>query len=112
MDIGKSVLPYVSNCCLSFLTSYLFRLYLYSLVPKRYDPDVKLGTWVHTQRIQYRKLVAGAAKKEHRWRSQKEKRPRRRRKRRTFGSLRIVGDVSRKWDLSGLLAKTTRLQSR
>lgn len=31
------------------------------LVPKRYPPDVKLGTWVHTQRIQYRKLMAGTA---------------------------------------------------
>eukprot|EP00550_Attheya_septentrionalis_P004429 CAMPEP_0198283158 /NCGR_PEP_ID=MMETSP1449-20131203/2828_1 /TAXON_ID=420275 /ORGANISM="Attheya septentrionalis, Strain CCMP2084" /LENGTH=1129 /DNA_ID=CAMNT_0043979683 /DNA_START=92 /DNA_END=3481 /DNA_ORIENTATION=+ len=30
------------------------------LVPKRYPPDMKLGTWVHTQRIQYRKLVSGA----------------------------------------------------
>lgn len=29
------------------------------MVPKRYPPDVKLGTWVHTQRIQYRKLIAG-----------------------------------------------------
>lgn len=28
------------------------------LVPKRYLRDMKLGTWVHTQRIQYRKLVA------------------------------------------------------
>jgi len=28
-------------------------------VPKRYPPDQKLGTWVHTQRIQYRKLVTG-----------------------------------------------------
>ena len=27
-------------------------------VPKRYAADTKLGTWVHTQRIQYRKLVA------------------------------------------------------
>lgn len=33
-----------------------------SLVPKRYLPDPKLGTWVHTQRIQYRKLVAGTFK--------------------------------------------------
>jgi len=29
------------------------------LVPKRYPTDQKLGTWVHTQRIQYRKMVAG-----------------------------------------------------
>jgi hypothetical protein len=29
------------------------------MVPKRYPPDMKLGTWVHTQRIQYRKLMAG-----------------------------------------------------
>jgi hypothetical protein len=29
------------------------------LVPKRYPPDVKLGTWVHTQRIQFRKMMAG-----------------------------------------------------
>eukprot|EP00980_Cylindrotheca_fusiformis_P006910 scaffold1442_cov128-Cylindrotheca_fusiformis.AAC.31 len=28
------------------------------LVPKRYLPDMKLGTWVHTQRIQYRKLLS------------------------------------------------------
>jgi hypothetical protein len=35
-----------------------------SLVPKRYPPDIKLGTWVHTQRIQYRKLVQGSVKKE------------------------------------------------
>lgn len=28
------------------------------LIPKRYPPDVKLGTWVHTQRIQFRKLTA------------------------------------------------------
>jgi len=27
-------------------------------VPKRYQADTKLGTWVHTQRIQYRKLIA------------------------------------------------------
>ncbi|EEC44448.1 predicted protein, partial [Phaeodactylum tricornutum CCAP 1055/1] len=26
------------------------------MVPKRFPPDMKLGTWVHTQRIQYRKL--------------------------------------------------------
>jgi hypothetical protein len=32
------------------------------MVPKRYPPDMKLGTWVHTQRIQYRKLMAGAKK--------------------------------------------------
>jgi hypothetical protein len=31
------------------------------LVPKRYPPDIKLGTWVHTQRIQYRKYLAGTA---------------------------------------------------
>jgi hypothetical protein len=24
-----------------------------------YPADMKLGTWVHTQRIQYRKLIAG-----------------------------------------------------
>ena len=35
-----------------------------SLVPKRFPPDVKLGTWVHTQRIQYRKLLTGTSKKE------------------------------------------------
>jgi len=29
------------------------------LVPKRFPADQKLGTWVHTQRIQYRKTVAG-----------------------------------------------------
>ncbi|KAL7572037.1 hypothetical protein ACA910_001690 [Epithemia clementina (nom. ined.)] len=29
------------------------------IVPKRYPPDIKLGTWVHTQRIQYRKLGHG-----------------------------------------------------
>lgn len=34
------------------------------LVPKRYPPDVKLGTWVHTQRIQYRKMLAGTVKKD------------------------------------------------
>ena len=34
------------------------------LVPKRYPPDLKLGTWVHTQRIQYRKLMAGTAGKQ------------------------------------------------
>ena len=28
-------------------------------VPKRYQADTKLGTWVHTQRIQNRKLTAG-----------------------------------------------------
>ena len=27
------------------------------IVPKRYPADMKLGTWVHTQRIQYRKLA-------------------------------------------------------
>ena len=32
------------------------------IVPKRYPPDMKLGTWVHTQRIQYRKLMNGAKK--------------------------------------------------
>jgi hypothetical protein len=31
------------------------------LVPKRYPPDFKLGTWVHTQRIQYRKYLAGTS---------------------------------------------------
>lgn len=34
------------------------------LVPKRYPPDAKLGTWVHTQRIQFRKLSAGNDKKD------------------------------------------------
>ena len=34
------------------------------MVPKRYPPDIKLGTWVHTQRIQYRKLTTGATKKD------------------------------------------------
>lgn len=29
------------------------------LVPKRYPVDQKLGTWVHTQRIQYRKMMSG-----------------------------------------------------
>ena len=29
------------------------------MVPKRFPPDMKLGTWVHTQRIQYRKLMTG-----------------------------------------------------
>ncbi len=29
------------------------------LVPKRYPDDIKLGTWVHTQRIQHRKLLEG-----------------------------------------------------
>jgi hypothetical protein len=33
------------------------------LVPKRYEADLKLGTWVHTQRIQYRKLLSGNVKK-------------------------------------------------
>eukprot|EP00429_Kryptoperidinium_foliaceum_P036643 CAMPEP_0176178096 /NCGR_PEP_ID=MMETSP0120_2-20121206/91256_1 /TAXON_ID=160619 /ORGANISM="Kryptoperidinium foliaceum, Strain CCMP 1326" /LENGTH=1067 /DNA_ID=CAMNT_0017516245 /DNA_START=166 /DNA_END=3371 /DNA_ORIENTATION=+ len=28
-------------------------------VPKRYPENLKLGTWCHTQRIQYRKLMAG-----------------------------------------------------
>ena len=32
------------------------------MVPKRYPVDIKLGTWVHTQRIQYRKLTAGTKK--------------------------------------------------
>lgn len=32
------------------------------MVPKRFPPDMKLGTWVHTQRIQYRKLVSGGKK--------------------------------------------------
>ena len=36
-------------------------------MPKRYPPDLKLGTWVHTQRIQYRKLLAGTAKKGAQW---------------------------------------------
>ena len=27
------------------------------MVPKRYSVEPKLGVWVHTQRIQYRKLV-------------------------------------------------------
>jgi Helicase associated domain len=27
------------------------------IVPKRYPPDAKLGTWVHTQRVQYRKMM-------------------------------------------------------
>ena len=31
------------------------------LVPKRYPPDIKLGTWVHTQRIQYRKYLTGTS---------------------------------------------------
>lgn len=31
-------------------------------VPKRFPDDVKLGTWVHTQRIQYRKLMMGNSK--------------------------------------------------
>jgi len=31
-------------------------------VPKRYPDNVKLGTWVHTQRIQYRKLISGNTK--------------------------------------------------
>lgn len=34
------------------------------MVPKRYPPDVKLGTWVHTQRIQYRKMIAATKKEE------------------------------------------------
>lgn len=29
------------------------------MVPKRFPQDVKLGTWVHTQRIQYRKMMTG-----------------------------------------------------
>jgi Helicase associated domain len=29
------------------------------MVPKRYPPEAKLGTWVHTQRMQYRKLTTG-----------------------------------------------------
>jgi hypothetical protein len=32
------------------------------MVPKRYPADIKLGTWVHTQRIQFRKLTAGTKK--------------------------------------------------
>ncbi|KAG7356875.1 helicase domain protein [Nitzschia inconspicua] len=32
------------------------------IVPKRYPADARLGTWVHTQRIQYRKLTAGTKK--------------------------------------------------
>ena len=32
------------------------------IVPKRYPPDMKLGTWVHTQRIQHRKLANGPSK--------------------------------------------------
>lgn len=31
------------------------------MVPKRYPPDAKLGTWVHTQRIQHRKMMAASA---------------------------------------------------
>ena len=51
--------------CLLFLTmSPTFLSITRSLVPKRYPPDFKLGTWVHTQRIQYRKLLMGASKKE------------------------------------------------
>ena len=29
------------------------------LVPKRYPADQRLGTWVHTQRIQFKKLLSG-----------------------------------------------------
>lgn len=36
-------------------------LYGHCLVPKRFPPDMKLGTWVHTQRIQYRKFLAGTS---------------------------------------------------
>jgi Helicase associated domain len=31
------------------------------LVPKRYPPDQKLATWVHTQRIQYKKSFTPSA---------------------------------------------------
>jgi len=34
------------------------------MVPKRYPPDLKLGTWVHTQRIQHRKLMTGVLRKD------------------------------------------------
>lgn len=30
------------------------------MVPKRYPPDTKLGTWIHTQRCQYRKMSYAA----------------------------------------------------
>ena len=33
------------------------------LVPKRYPPDMKLGQWIATQRIQYKKLMAGTSTK-------------------------------------------------
>lgn len=32
-------------------------LYRIVLVPKRYKPDIKLGTWVDTQRVQYKKIL-------------------------------------------------------
>ena len=34
-------------------------------VPKRYLPDLALGSWVHTQRIQYRKVQCLGDKKVH-----------------------------------------------
>eukprot|EP00934_Nitzschia_sp_Nitz4_P001966 Nitzschia sp. Nitz4//scaffold107_size73032//27795//30897//NITZ4_005759-RA/size73032-augustus-gene-0.100-mRNA-1//-1//CDS//3329532590//1966//frame0 len=38
--------------------------YGHANVPKRFPDDLKLGTWVHTQRIQYRKLGPNANGKE------------------------------------------------
>jgi hypothetical protein len=52
MDVMDCILIYL--CCLLTTTRTT-----YLLQPKRYPDNLKLGTWVHTQRIQYRKLVSG-----------------------------------------------------
>lgn len=39
------------------------------LVPKRYAPNPKLGTWVDTQRVQYKKLQKKVAEMQHQKRS-------------------------------------------
>lgn len=55
---------HVVLCLHGFIRPNAHRQSFRSLVPKRYPKDIKLGTWVHTQRIQYRKLVSGSTKKE------------------------------------------------
>lgn len=54
-DCGTALSPHETHTLCSSAT--------FSLVPKRYPQDIKLGTWVHTQRIQYRKMLAGTTKK-------------------------------------------------
>ena len=50
---------YVSSCCYHLFFTEYKETYGDCVVPQRYQSDPQLGTWVHTQRRQYKLMKEG-----------------------------------------------------